>query len=217
MQVPQFRCPVRDRESTATPQNRTLTQSAAFGVTSEEAFQLIPLSCGPSRSSPARFFLLSFWAFFLSRAALALAFFTVSPDRVPRLCQSYKNQCTNGQGTFTGNKWLTARFGSSSHLTGQLWVPVLHIAFLTSGHNRNSTSVLFPKIPRKLQSAGLASKAVPAQGDALPATHSPQKQQQHDKMSLHLQAPCVPPGTARTPKEGHNKLPHSQQCRGALP
>lgn len=125
-QVPQFRCTVRDRESTAMPENQ-VTQSAAFGATSEEAFQLIRASCGPSRSSPSRFFLLSFWASFLSRAALALAFFTVSPDRVPRLCQSYKNQGRNGQGTFTGNKWLTARLGSSSHRPGsfgcQHWKP----------------------------------------------------------------------------------------------
>ena len=40
------------------------------------------------------------------------------------------------------------------------------IAFLTLGHTRNSTSILFPKIPRKLQSKGLSCNTVPAQGNA---------------------------------------------------
>ena len=96
----------------AMPENQT-TYSDAFGTISEEALQVILLSFEACRSSPYRFFLLSFLGFLLSCAALAFGFFTASQVLVPEPSESYKNQFRNSQETFSGNNWLAARLGST--------------------------------------------------------------------------------------------------------
>jgi len=75
------------------PEKRTV-QSVAFGA------PLRKQSLEAYRSSPYRFFLLSFLAFLLSCAALAFAFFTVSQVLDSKPSESYKNQFRKSQATF---------------------------------------------------------------------------------------------------------------------
>lgn len=80
----------------AMPENQT-TYSDAFGTISEEALQVIPLSFEACRSSPYRFFLLSFLGFLLSCAALAFGFFTASQVLVPEPSESVLRDWETGR------------------------------------------------------------------------------------------------------------------------
>ena len=90
-------CPPKAKHGRATKPHHTVHR---LWCTSEEAVQVILWSFGAYRSSPHRFFLLSFLAFLLSWAALAaFGFFTASKVLGSKPTDSCKNQGRNSQGT----------------------------------------------------------------------------------------------------------------------